>query len=78
MKRRLVFAVIACAAFAAPSVAQDRRGVVWDDRPSIVFGEDINIDLKGRVQFDGRWFDPQVEEEAFEVRVQVIHRRPPG
>jgi phosphate-selective porin OprO/OprP len=68
MKRRLVFAVIACAACAAPSVAQDRRGVVWDDRPSIVFGEDINVDLKGRVQFDGRWFDPQVDEEAFEVR----------
>ena len=25
---------------------EDKRGFVWDDRPSIVFGEDINIDLK--------------------------------
>ena len=25
--------------------AQDKRGFVWDDRPSIVFGEDINIDV---------------------------------
>ena len=24
---------------------QDKRGFVWDNRPSIVFGEDINIDL---------------------------------
>lgn len=67
MKRPLVFALIACAGLAAPAVAQD-RGLVWNDRPSIVFGEDINIDIKGRVQLDGRWFDPKIAEEAFDVR----------
>ena len=78
MKRPLVFAVIACASLAAPAVAQDRpfdaqgaqgqRGVVWNDRPSIVFGEDVTIDIKGRVQLDGRWFDPKIEQDAFDVR----------
>ena len=53
---------------AAPAVAQDRRGLVWDNRPSIVFGEDINVDLRGRVQFDWRSFDPDVEEETFDIR----------
>lgn len=53
---------------AAPAVAQDRRGLVWDNRPSIVFGEDINVDLRGRVQLDWRWFDPDVGEETFDIR----------
>jgi phosphate-selective porin OprO/OprP len=62
------FAVIVLAALAAPAGAQDRRGFVWNDRPSIVFGDNINIDLKGRAQFDGRWFDPLVAEDEFQVR----------
>lgn len=53
---------------AAPAVAQDRRGLVWDNRPSIVLGEDINVDLRGRVQLDWRWFDPDVGEETFDIR----------
>lgn len=57
---------------AAQGGAQGKRGVVWNNRPSIVFGEDINIDIKGRVQFDGRRFDPQVEEEDFDVRTLRI------
>ena len=68
MTRHVLLAAIALAALAAPALAQDRRGLVWNDRPSIVFGEDVNIDLKGRVQLDGRWFDPDVGEEQFDVR----------
>ena len=68
MKRPFWFALIAIAAVAAPAAAQDRRGLVWNNRPSIVFGEDVNIDLKGRVQLDGRWFDPEIVEDTFEVR----------
>ncbi len=68
MKRDSWFALIAIAAMAAPASAQERRGVVWNDRPSIVFGEDVSIDIKGRVQFDTRRFDPQVDEEEFDVR----------
>ncbi|HJU42291.1 MAG TPA: porin [Vicinamibacterales bacterium] len=62
-----MFVVIALA-LSAPAVAQNRRGLVWNNRPSIVFGEDINIDLKGRVQVDSRRFDPKIEEDEFDVR----------
>jgi phosphate-selective porin len=68
MKPALAVAVAVIAALAVPAAAQDRRGVVWNDRPSIVFGEDLNIDLRGRVQFDGRRFDPDVDEDEFDIR----------
>ena len=70
MMRHLLFAAIVLAGIAIshPANAQDRRGIVWDNRPSIVFGEDINIDLKGRVQLDWRRFDPDVDEDEFDVR----------
>src|SRR5687767_8289924 len=68
MTRHVLLAAIALAALAAPALAQDRRGFVWNDRPSIVFGEDVNIDLKGRVQLDGRWFDPEIGELSFDLR----------
>ena len=49
MKRPLIAAVLI--AFAAlPAAAQDKKGLVWDNRPSIVFGEDLNIDVRGRRQ----------------------------
>src|SRR5688572_9268716 len=72
MTRHVLLAAIALAALTAPALAQDRRGFVWNDRPSIVFGEDINIDLKGRAQLDGRWFDPQIAEDEFQVRTMRV------
>ena len=74
MMRDLLFAamVVAGIAISHPAHAQGKRGVVWDNRPSIVFGEDINIDLKGRVQLDGRRFDPEVGEDEFDVRTLRI------
>ena len=67
MKRPLIAAVLI--AFAAlPAAAQDEKGLVWDNRPSIVFGEDINIDVRGRVQFDWRTFDPDVGEDDYDLR----------
>lgn len=81
MTRSLFLAVTALAALATPALAQvsqsdgvqgrqtqDKRGLVWDNRPSIVLGEDINIDLRGRVQFDWRQFDPRRDEEDLDVR----------
>lgn len=70
MKRHLVLTalVLAGVVLSRPAHAQDKRGLVWDNRPSIVFGEDINVDLRGRVQFDWRRFDPEVDEEEFDVR----------
>ena len=66
MKRPLIVAILI--AFAVPAAAQDKRGFVWNDRPSIVFGEDINIELRGRVQADWRRYDPEVDEETFNLR----------
>ena len=70
MKRHLFLAAIVLAGIAVsrPAGAQDQRGLVWDNRPSIVLGEDINIDLRGRVQLDWRRFDPEVNEERFDFR----------
>ena len=45
MTRIIVLLIGAIAVIARPSLAQD-RGLVWDNRPSIVFGEDIDIDIK--------------------------------
>ncbi len=67
MKRSFVVAIVALLA-AVPAAAQDKRGLVWDDRPTFVFGEDFNIEIKGRMQLDWRRFDPQVDEETFDVR----------
>lgn len=67
MKRTLIAAiVVACAA--APAAAQDKKGLVWDDRPSIVFGKDISIDVTGRALVEWRWFDPDVGEDLFALR----------
>ena len=67
MKRVLWLAFIAAAATAVPAAAQD-RGLVWDNRPSIVFGDDLNVEIKGRTQLDWRWFDPETGDETFDVR----------
>ena len=74
MTRHLFLAaiVIAGIVISRPAGAQDKRGLVWDNRPSIVLGEDINIDLRGRVQFDWRHFDPERVEETFDVRTLRI------
>jgi phosphate-selective porin OprO/OprP len=71
MKRHCAAAALAALgvlAAADAARAQDRRGIVWDNRPSIVLGEDINVDLKGRVQLDWRAFDPDVDEDTFHPR----------
>ena len=37
-----------------PAAAQNKgkRGFVWDDRPTIVFGEDVNIAVTGRARVE--------------------------
>jgi phosphate-selective porin len=71
MKRLLnVALVIACAA--APAAAQDKTGLVWNDRPSIVFGEDVSVDLKGRALMEWRTFDPAIGEDTFHLRTARV------
>jgi phosphate-selective porin OprO/OprP len=44
-----------------------RRGLVWNDRPSLVFGEDIYVDLRIKLNLDWRAFDPNLDEETFRL-----------
>jgi phosphate-selective porin OprO/OprP len=52
--------------------AQGRRGLVWDNRPSIVFGEDFNVDVRAKLQLDWRKFDPQIDEDTFDFRTARV------
>lgn len=55
-------------AASGPALGQQtvKRGLVWDNRPSIVFGKDINVDIRMKLQTDWRTFDPDVDEELFD------------
>lgn len=67
MKRLLTMSLISFA-LAAPAIAQDKKGLVWNDRPSIVFGDNLSVDLKGRALLEWRKFDPEIGEETFNLR----------
>ena len=71
MKTSVSAALVLVLACAGPALAQQQRGLVWDDRPSIVFGEDVKLDLRAKLQFDWRKFDPQIDEDAFDFRREV-------
>ena len=72
MKTYVSAALVLVLTCAGPALAQQKpqqkRGLVWDDRPSIVFGEDVNVDLRAKLQFDWRTFDPQIDEDTFDFR----------
>jgi phosphate-selective porin OprO/OprP len=71
MKRTLIVTLL-LAVIAAPASAQqkkkDRRGFVWDDKPTFVFGEDINVEVKGRALMEWRWFDQDLDQDLFKLR----------
>jgi phosphate-selective porin OprO/OprP len=75
MKRALILALL-LAAIAAPASAQgkkkDKRGFVWDDKPTIVFGKDINVEVKGRALVEWRWFDPDIDQDTFHLRTARV------
>ena len=53
-----------------------RRGFGWrNDRPAIIFGEDIYVGLRARAVFDWRGFDPDLEEDTFDLNVARIGRQ---
>ena len=57
----------------APAPAPTERGFGWrNDRPSIIFGEDIYVSLRTRLVMDWRGFDPDVGEDAFDLDVARI------
>jgi phosphate-selective porin len=70
MNRPLIVAIlIVCAAVpAAAQKKKDKRGFVWDDRPTIVFGKDVSVAVTGRALVEWRWFDPDIGEDLFALR----------
>lgn len=74
MKRALALTLVLALVAAIPAAAQgkkkdkDRRGFVWDDRPTFVFGKDVDVELKGRALMEWRWFDPDQGENLFHLR----------
>ena len=52
-----------------PEKPPEKRGLVWNDRPSIVFGEDVHVDLRARAAFDWRGFDPDLDEDQYDLNV---------
>ncbi len=76
MKRIAVAVSILVALTALPAQAQDKeadkRGFVWNDRPSIVFGEDFSVDLTGRPIIKKKKFDPAIGEDLFHLRTMRI------
>lgn len=63
--------VAGLAAESVPALAQapPRRGLVWDGRPSVVFGEDVHVDLRTKMVFDWRGFDPDLDEDLYDLNV---------
>lgn len=75
MKRALIVTLL-LVAIAAPAAAQtkkkDRRGFVWDDRPTIVFAKDVTLEIKGRALVEWREFDPDIGEDIFHLRTARV------
>jgi phosphate-selective porin OprO/OprP len=53
--------------------APPERGFAWkNDRPSIVFGEDVYVSLRTRFVFDWRGFDPDLDEDTYNLNVARV------
>ena len=70
--RKILVTVLVLAAGATTAAAQDKRGLVWDDRPTIVFGKDVTLEIRGKLQLDWRQFDPQIDEDRFDFRTARV------
>lgn len=75
--KRVIAALILIAFVAVPAAAQgkkkkDKRGFVWDDRPTFVFADHIKVELKGRALVEWRAFNPDINEDVFHLRTARI------
>jgi phosphate-selective porin OprO and OprP len=70
--KQILWTALALAACATGAFAQDQRGLVWDDRPTIVFGKDVTVGIRGKVQADWRDFDPAIDEDTYDFRTGRI------
>lgn len=57
----------------APASPPSPRGFGWKNgRPTIIFGEDLYVSLRGRLVLDWRGFDPDIDEDTFDLDVMRI------
>jgi phosphate-selective porin len=56
----------------APSQDPEREGtgIYWRNRPSIQLGQHVRLDLRLRLQFDWRDFDPEIGEDTYDFRAR--------
>ena len=66
--RKILLTALVLVAGATTAAAQDKRGIMWDNRPTIVFGEDVTLTIRAKAQFDWRRFDPEIGEDTFDLR----------
>ena len=84
-KRTLILAVMTIVSLTtAGARAQDQagqtgpaneaeRGFGWrNERPSLIFGEDVYVSLRAKAVFDWRGFDPDLEEDTFDLNVARV------
>lgn len=67
--------LVAAVLFAAPAAAQQKpveTGLVWNNRPSIVFARNVNVDLRMKIELDWREFDPKLPEDTFENQTRRL------
>ncbi|HUQ88392.1 MAG TPA: porin [Vicinamibacterales bacterium] len=72
--KRLVVTAMLIAFWAAPAFAQKKKGLVWDGRPSIVFGKNVSVDVTGRALLEWRDIAPDADEDeaVFHLRTARI------
>ena len=70
--RKILLTALVLVAGATSAAAQEKRGVVWADRPTFVFGEDLTLEIRAKLQLDWRRFDPQLDEDTFDFRTARV------
>ena len=71
MRKTIAILILLTLGVVSPALAQKKpvkKGIVWDNRPSIVFGKDVKIDVRMKSQLDWRTFDPDVKEPLYDFR----------
>ena len=69
---KILLTALVLFAGAASAAAQDRRGLVWDDRPKFVFGEDVTLEIRAKLQLDWRRFDPEIDEDTYDFHTARV------
>ena len=73
--RRFVIGLVLSLAFGAGTAgaqSTQKRGFVWNDRPSIVFGEDIHVDLRAKMAFDWRGFESRRRKRTSTISTSCV------